>query len=217
MNCTPNPQVLSPCADDTVPVSQVLGTSGDVNFDESGFLALTVGQTEAEVRFAYQKESKDYEFERLYVSEKGAETPSVIGVVVKEQATKFFSVSFSGAPVSSLCTLHWRVVVPDQLRTCSGLTSQPQYVILPDFVEGEVVLEAGESGYNIVFPKPLSDKWAFDRLYIEHVIPTLPNPLSAFEMCVYGRTTTGCKIALTSAPTESGYVLKYKASEPSEE
>lgn len=203
---------MSPCADDAVSVGQVLGTRGDINFDENGTLALTIGQYEAEVTFLYEKETSDYRFEQLYVTSED-DNPAVIVPIVKSQTTKKFVVDFGGVPISANSTLYWRVIVPDPLHACQGATAQPSYAIVRPGQRGLTAFPPAATEVQIVLPiaQP-DDDWGFDQLDVEfNPALTKPDPVQVFSTpTVIERTVNGCKLVFSGAPTVTGYRILWE-------
>lgn len=211
MVCSAHPQVISPCADDTLPVEDALAVSGDISFDEEGSVALSEGQTEAEVEFGFQKETAAYVFEYLYVKSTGDGQGFFAHPV--EQTTKKFVVEFTGAPVDENCTLYWRVKVPDGLHSCPSLQNSPKYAILPATRQGETPWPVGQSFIDIVFEEDMpSVDWAFDQRDVE-VDGIVPQVFS--EPTITERTVSGCRLQYGSFPTQEDYVLRWKVSDRS--
>lgn len=218
MSCDPHPQIMSPCADDAVSVDQVLGTRGDINFDENGSLALTAGQTTAVIAFRYQKETSDYRFEYLYVKSIDA-NPADVRPVVKAQTTQNFTVDFGGEPITANSTLYWRVVVPDQLHVCQGAAGGPKYAIIKPSQEGSVLLDIGAESAQVTFPLEQPDNtWLFECLEIdgssiglteEELIAT-PDAVQAFAITITNRTAQGFVVSFSGATEHSGYVLLWR-------
>lgn len=210
-SCSPHPQVISPCADDTLPVEDVLSVSGDISFDEEGSVALSEDQNQVEVTFGFQKETAAYVFEYLYVK---STEGTFIGAVSKEQTTKKFVARFTGGPVDLSCTLFWRVKVPDGLHSCPSLQNSPKYAILPASRQGEAQWPVGQSFVDIVFEEAMpSSDWGFDQRDIEHPIITVPQVFS--EPTITLKTVNGCRLQYSSFPTEEDYFVRWKTSDRS--
>lgn len=204
--CTP--QVVSPCADDAVSVGQVLGTRGDVAYDETGSVALTAGQTSAEITFGYQKESSDFRFEYLYVKTLD-DNPGDVRAVPNSQTQRGFTVAFTGQPITANSTLYWRVIVPDALHTCQGIDGTPQYAIIRPTQEGIESFPEDQDFIVVTFPiEEDDDEYNFLALSIENTVTetpqVFPNPT------VTSRTTVGFRIDFASSPDEAGYTLRWK-------
>lgn len=209
--CTPHPQVVSPCADDTLPVADALAVSGDISFDEEGSVALTEDQSQAEVTFGFQKETAVYVFEYLYVK---STEGTFIGAVPIEQTTKKFVAKFTGGPVDASCTLYWRVKVPDGLHSCPSLQNSPKYAILPESQHGEEAWPVDQNFIEVVFDEEMpSADWGFDQLDIENAAIDIPQVFGSPTISV--RTVTGFKLMFGSFPTESGYFVRWKVSDRS--
>lgn len=219
MSCTPHPQILDPCADDSVSVGQSLGAQGDVAFQEYGETALTAGDTEKEVTFDYQKESALYVFEYLYV--KGSDpaldvdsdtAPDAIVAVPYSQTTRKFTVRFSGAPISADAVLVWRVAIPDPLRTiCAG--NGPQYAIIREEQHGTTPLVQGQDSLAVVFPEEMPDNlWGFEEFSFETVggVPDEPFSVLGFVWTVIAHTATGFTIQLSGEPDTANYILRWQ-------
>lgn len=211
MSCSNHPQVMYPCADDTIPVENALAVSGDISFDEEGSLVLTQGQTEAEIPFGFQKESSAYVFEYLYVKSLDA-NPADIRAVPNLQTTKKFTVAFTGAPITGNSTLYWRVKVPDGLHSCPSLQNSPKYAIIRSSQRGTIALTQGLDYVEVEFPEAQPDNdWGFDQLSIEHAIADAGQQVFAFPT-VSARSQTGFTLVFGSAPTTSGYTLRWQVS-----
>lgn len=210
-NCSPHPQVISPCADDTLPVEDALGVSGDISFDEEGSIALSEDQDQIEVSFGFQKETAAYVFEYLYV--KSLEG-TFIGAVPIEQTTKKFVARFTGGPVDESCTLFWRVKVPDGLHSCPSLQNSPKYAIFPESRHGETTWPVGQSFIDLVFDEEMpSEDWGFDQRDIENL--GLATPQVFGEPTIIDKTTLGGRLQYGSFPTQEDYVLRWKISDRS--
>lgn len=209
--CSPHPQVISPCADDTLPVEDALAVSGDISFDEEGSEALTEDQDQIEVTFGFQKETAAYVFEYLYVK---STEGTFIGAVPVEQTTKKFVAKFTGGPVDSSCTLYWRVKVPDGLHSCPSLQNGPKYAILPASRQDATGWPVGQSFVDIVFEEAMpSSDWGFDQRDVEHAIITVPQVFG--EPTVTLKTTSGCRLQYGSFPIEEDYFVRWKVSDRS--
>lgn len=204
---------MSPCADDTVSVGQVLGTTDDVHFDEFGSVALSAGTTTVSVTFVYQKDSAAYRFEYLYVT--SPETnPEDIRAVVQSQTTTGFVVALTGQPIADTDVLYWRVLVPDPLQPTQPGLSSPQYAIIPPSQSGSTVLPAGQDNVSVNFPvaQP-DDSWTFLTLYIQST--DLEN-LQVFAFTEFNHSATGFALQLSGVPEtvldeiNSPYVLHWK-------
>lgn len=204
---------MSPCSDDTLPVENVVSVSGDISFDEEGSLALTEGQTEAEIEFGFQKESAAYVFEYLYAKSLD-DDPAFIGAVPQEQTTRKFVVGFTGAPVTANSTLYWRVKVPDGLHSCPSLQNAPKYAIVPESQHGVKDFPADTNSIEVVFDEEMpSADWGFDQLDIENMGIDVPQVFSMPTISV--RSATGFLLIFGSHPTEEGYTLRWKVSDRS--
>lgn len=208
MSCTPHPQVMSPCEDDTLPVENALAVSGDISFDEEGSIALTEGQTSAEIEFGFQKETAVYVFEYLYVKSTG-DDPVFIAAVPSELTTRKFTVKFTGAPVAANCTLYWRVKVPDGLHSCPSLQNGPKYAIVRPTQEGIEPFPEGQDFVAITLPLEEDDsEYNLLAITVENtaaeVVQVFPYPT------VTSRTTLGFRLDFGSFPEESGYTVHWK-------
>lgn len=210
--CTPHPQVMSPCSDDAVSVAQVLGTRGDRNFDESGSLALTIGQTSVAVTFDYEKESSDYRFEQLYIKAEDA-APVDIRPVVNSQTKQGFTAELTGVPITVNCKLYWRVIVPDSLHTCQTVAGGPKYAIVPTPQSGIAPFPIGTYVVTVVFPVAQPDTtWEFEALSIE-AAPTDPatDPQTFSMPTVTSRLATGFQLMFSGAPdTADRYTIHWR-------
>jgi hypothetical protein len=213
MSCEPHAQVLSPCSDDAATLL-VLGTRGDVAFDESGYLDLTEGQEAATIDFLYQKQTNLYRFEYLYITEEGAATPADIRAVPNEQTDKSFTVQFSGSPITAGCRLYWRVIVPDNLHTCQGLTNQPQYALVRPTQEGLTLIPSDQDYVDIEFQDEMTTAdWVFDALVLEFDPGqgSVPSEILVFAYTIILRTTLGCRIMLSGSADIIGYRFRWRA------
>lgn len=205
--CDPHPQVAQPCADDGVSIGQVLGTRGDISFDEHGETALTAGQTTATVEFLYEKVSVDYVFEYLYVKSPGA-FPDDIRAVANSQTTKSFVVELSGKPVTNNDVLVWRVIIPDKLHTAQPATSGPRYAILRPSQQGLTDLAQGFIFVNVTFPTEMPDNdWVFEALEVENLSEDSPMVLN---WTVATHTTSGFRLDFQGTPDSPNYKLRWK-------
>lgn len=212
MSCDPHPNVIMPCADDTLPVENALAVSGDISFDEEGSLALTAGQTEAEIEFGFQKESAAYVFEYLYVKSTGDGQGFLAHPV--EQTTKKFTVEFTGAPINGNCTLYWRVKVPDGLHSCPSLQNSPKYAIVPESQHGVASFPVDQDFIEVLFDEEMpSADWGFDQRDIENGAVDIPQVFGEPTLVV--RSTVGFTLQYASHPEESGYNLRWKVSDRS--
>lgn len=203
-----DPQVVSPCADDAVSVGQVLGTRGDVAYDESGFVALTAGQTSADITFGYQKESSGYRFEYLYVTTLDG-NPGDTRAIPNGQTQRGFTVAFTGQPITANSTLYWRVIVPDALHTCQGLEGTPQYAIVRPTQEGVAEFPVDQDFVAVTFPiEEDDDDYNILAATVENtvgeVVQVFPYPT------VTSRTTLGFRLDFGSHPEEAGYTVRWK-------
>lgn len=206
--CPSHPQVISPCADDTLPVANVVSVSGDISFDEEGSLVLTEGQIEAEIEFGFQKENSDYVFEYLYVKSADDNAAALL-VVPREQTTKKFVVQFSGAPVSAESTLHWRVKIPDGLHACPSLQNGPKYAIIRPQQRGTQAFPQDQEFVIVTFAEPEADAdYDFLALWIENQDTELPQAFPA--PIVVSRTVNGFRVDFGSHPVLDGYTLHWK-------
>lgn len=203
-----DPQVVSPCADDAVSVGQVLGTRGDVAYDEVGSVELTAGQTSAEITFGYQKESSDYRFEYLYVKTED-DNPGDVRAVPNSQTQHGFTVAFTGQPITANSILYWRVVVPDALHTCQGIAETPQYAIIRPTQEGTEPFPEDQDFIEVLFPVEEDDNdYNFLALTIVNAAIDIPQVFPA--PTVSSKGTFGFRLEFASMPEESGYVLHWK-------
>lgn len=209
MACPTHPQVLSPCADDGVSVGQVLGTRGDVVFDEYGVVNLTAGQVEVVVAFDYEKESADYVFEYLYV-ESTDTTPVDIRAVVQAKSTTGFTVELSGEPVTVNCILKWHVITPDPLHISCPATGAPHYAIVRPAQQGLTNMVNGQDYVAVTFPAPQPDNdWVFLACEVEHITDPVV-PFMIFTWTVSVHLTTGFRIELSGAPDDGNYKLRWR-------
>lgn len=208
MACDPHPQVVSPCADDAVSVGNALGVSGDLAFDECGSLALTAGQTSAEITFGYQKENDDYRFEYLYIKTLD-DNPADVRAVPNNQTQRGFTVAFTGQPTTANSTLYWRVVVPDSLHSCPGSSNAPQYAIVRPTQEGIEPFPMDQDFIVVAFPIAEDDEeWNLLAATIENedteTLQVFPAPTVA------SRSLIGFRLDFASSPEEAGYNLHWK-------
>lgn len=226
MNCSPHPQVSSPCADDSVSVGQALGTRGDINFDENGQVNLELNKTLYTVPFLYEKDSASYVFEYLYIRTPDGQPVGLdIRASVINQSTKDFTVDLSGSPTLVGCILFWHVIVPDPLHICQGLVNQPQYAQIPFSQKGLTAIPDGVEFLEVFFPTNMPDNdWVFEALTIEYVaegegdeLPDVPTPLvpnvaqvNAFT--VVDHRTDGFVLAFagTFVSGAGQYILRWK-------
>lgn len=207
--CEPHPQVLSPCADDAVSVGQVLGTRGDVVFDEYGLVNLTDAQVDVTVAFDYEKESAEYVFEYLYVESTDA-TPVDIRAVVQAKSTTGFTVKLSGGPVTATCVLKWHVITPDPLHTSCPATGAPHYAIVRPAQQGLTNMVNGNDFIAVTFPTAQPDNdWVFLACEIENINdPVVPSMV--FCWTVSAHDTTGFRLELSGAPDTGNYKLRWR-------
>lgn len=207
MSCLPHPQVVSPCADDAVSVGQVLGTSGDLAFDEQGSVALTIDQTSGEVTFGYQKETSDYRFEQLYIRDTH-DDPVDVRAVPKGQTQYGFTFELTGQPITATCTLYWRVVVPDALHSCPSATGAPRYGIVPPPQQGTEALVVDQDFVEVIFPTEQPDNtWEFEALEITSGAIDIP---MVFSWTVAEKSTVGFKLMFQGKPDVAGYTLRWR-------
>lgn len=208
MSCDPHPQVMDPCADDSVSVGQALGAQGDVQWQEYGETALTAGDTEKEVTFDYQKESSLFVFEYLYVKGNN-DPPDAIIPVPYSQDTRKFKVRFSGSPIAAGAVLVWRVTIPDPLRViCAG--NGPQYAIIPEERHGlkqlDPVLDFIAVDFDEVMPNA---NWVFEAFSIEK--STANGATVGVTWTVTSRSTTGFVVELSGAVgSDDAYFLRWQ-------
>lgn len=209
MSCTPHPQVMDPCADDSVSVGQALGAQGDVNFSEYGETALTAGDTEKEVTFDYQKESSLFVFEYLYVKGNN-DPPDAIIPVPYSQDTHKFKVRFSGAPIAAGAILVWRVKIPDPLRViCAG--NGPQYAIIPQERHGMTPLVNGQDSLVVVFAEAMpDDDWVYEAFSIEYVGAGNASNAFGFSWTEIDRSEAGFTVIFSGEPDSGDYQLRWQ-------
>lgn len=209
MACVDHPQVLSPCADDAVSVGQVLGTRGDVAYDETGSVALTIGQATVAVEFSFTKESDDYVFEYLYIKTED-ETPVDIRPVPRVQTKQGFTCELTGVPITANSMLFWRVVVPDPLHTCQGLVAGPQYAQVKVAQEGRVAMTQDTEFFEVTFPIEQPDAlWEFESLVV-HADDTIDIPLVFPQPICTVHTAAGFTVRFQGVPDETGYTLHWR-------
>lgn len=198
---------MSPCDNDAVSIGQVLGSRGDVNFDERGSVALTEGQESAEITFDFEKCSAAFVFEYLYV--KGTDTiPDAVVVVPQVQSTTGFTVQFSGSPVTANSTLFWRVTVPDALQVSQPPAAPPQYAIVRPAQSGSQALTAGQTTVIVTFDEEHPDNlWGFEQLWIQKAA-TEAEPETFAWTCI-AHSITGFSLKLSGAPSDSDYTLHW--------
>lgn len=206
MSCTPHPQVMDPCADDSVAIGQALGAQGDVSFTEYGETTLSAGDTEKEITFDYQKESSLYVFEYLYVKGNN-DPPDAIIAVPYSQDTRKFKVRFSGAPIAAGAVLVWRVKIPDPLRTiCAG--NGPQYAIIPEERHGVTPLVVGQDFLAITFSEEMPDtNWVMEAFSIEKAVN---DAIMGFSWTIVRPLATGFYVEFSGAPVTDDYVLRWQ-------
>lgn len=104
---------------------QVLGTRGDVGYEEDGTVELTNGQTTGNVTFSYEKASDpdNLRFEYRYV-----EGEADVLVSTSDLTTTGFNFSLS-IPAVTGAKLRWKVVTRDALHVTQPPTTQPRYLI----------------------------------------------------------------------------------------
>lgn len=208
MSCPSHPQVMDPCADDSVSVGQALGAQGDVSFAEYGETLLSVGDTEKEVTFDYQKESNLYRFPELYV-ESGDETANnIIPVVIRSaKTTRKFKVKFSGSPTDNNSVLVWRVKIPDPLRViCAG--NGPQYAIIPTERHGVKSLVSGQTFVAVTFEEAMPVDWGFEMLSVRKAFNEANTLGFVFTEIVH--SLTGFTLDMSGAPDNGDYTLHWQ-------
>lgn len=209
MACQQHPQVISPCADDGVSVGQALGTRGDIAYDEAGSVALTVGQTSVSVEFGYTKESLEYVFEYCYILT-GDAAPVDIRPVINSRSKRGFTCELTGMPITGNSKLFWRVVVPDPLHACQGLTNGPQYAQVLPAQQGIAALVQDQDFIEVVFPAAQPDAlWEFESLVIHHpdVLDYIP---MIFAWTCLAHEFTGFKLGLSGSPDNGAYRLHWR-------
>lgn len=206
MTCQAHPQIMDPCADDSVSVGQALGAQGDPHWQEYGEFILIAGDTEAEVTFDYQKESSLFVFEYLYV--KGSnDPPDAIIPVPFSQDTHKFKVRFSGAPIAAGAVLVWRVVIPDPLRTiCAG--NGPQYAIVPPERHGVKALVSGQALVAVTFSEAMPVDWGFEMLSVRKAFNEANTLGFVFTEIVH--SLTGFTLDMSGAPDNGDYTLHWQ-------
>lgn len=193
-NCT-TVQIIEPNNDLIVDTGSV---SSDV--DESGFVALSTGQTSAQVTFQVPKISGDYHFEYLYITAPGVINPGSITIVPVSQTINGFTVTFAGAPVANEnYILYWRVVV----RVTTPIP-------LIDFPE-DLYLQMPRANLMVVsFINQRSDtNYGFSELRVEN-LHDAPAVQAIIHVQVYEKTTTGFLLAVNPTPPTNFYFLRVR-------
>lgn len=207
MSCCNSDQILCPGPNDAVSIGQVLGTRGDINFDERGSVALEEGQETVEVEFLYEKCSAAYVFEYHYVAGTDG-TPDDIRAVPNVRTVNGFTMQLSGEPVTANSTLYWRVVVPDDLQTSQPPAAPAQYAIVRPEQHGSQALVADQTTVIVTFAETHPDNdWGFEQLWIQKA-PTEAEPETFAWTCI-AHSTTGFSLKLSGAPSDSDYSLHW--------
>lgn len=209
MACDPHSQVLTPCAEDAASSLQGLGTRGDIAWTEYGSMPLSAGQTEVEITFNYEKIDWRYVFDYLYVGYFDGTAIDSITAVSGNQTTKKFKVKLSGPPTTEDAILFWEVRVPDNLQECQPVTSSPQYAIVPPAQKGEESLVVDQDFIEVVFPQEHPTSNWYPELIIENGAADIPQ---VFAYTMTSRSEFGFRLQFQGAPTEDGYVLRWRIS-----
>lgn len=208
MSCCRDDQILCPGPNDAVSIGNVLGTRGDVNFDERGSVALTEGQEQVEVAFLYEKCSAAYVFEYHYVA--GPDVlPDDIRPVPNVQTVHGFTMQLSGNPVTANSILYWRVIVPDDLQTSQPPAAPPQYAIVRPEQHGSQALVLGDTVVIVTFAEEHPDNdWGFEQLWIQKAL-TEAEPETFAWTCI-AHSITGFSLKLSGAPADGDYSLHWQ-------
>lgn len=194
--CT-NLQLLEP-ENDAIVAS---GGSNDQSIDESGKVALSIGQTLVSVAFSTTKISNDYQFE-VYIENLVDADPAAIRWIPVTKLTTGFTLELDGSPESVNYKLYWRVLARSGQSTgnsgSSSSTSTGE--------SGSTTLILGGSTQTITFTTAKTDAtYGFSELRVENTTDGAGQQVEWIQ--VTGKTTTGFTIAISPPPDTSNYKL----------
>lgn len=189
-NCT-TVQIIEPNNDQIVDTA---GTSTDL--DESGFVALSAGQTSVGVAFQVAKLNADYHFEYLYIEADGQINPGSITIVPTTRTIGGFVAVFAGTPIQAGYVLYWRVVI--RIPTIIQQIDAPEnlYLPMPRTNTMQVTFVNMRSGIN----------YGFTELRVENLTDP-PAVQAIIRVQVVQKTTTGFLLAVNPTPPNGNYFL----------
>lgn len=194
--CEANSRVIQIIEPDS-PLSAVAsGGGGDPSLDESGSVALAVGQATVDVLFKTAKASSNYRFEYLYVDAFGVVNPGDTEPVVVQQTHFGFGVDLTISPSVPGYFLRWRVVVVEIQTVPTIDTPETIYIQLP-MVNLLIVS----------FANPRSSaKYGFSELRVENLVDD-PATQTPIHVQVVAKTQSSFTIALNPTPPTPSYFL----------
>ena len=194
--CASDHRVVQIIEPDSTLLTATSGGGGDPSLDESGSVALDIGQSTVEVEFETPKASTDYRFEYLYVDAFGVVNPGDIEPVVVQQTHFGFSVDLAGSPAVNGYILRWRVVVTEISTIPDIDTPETIYIQLP-----QVNL------FIINFANPRSStQYGFSELRVENLVDD-PATQSPIHVQVVAKTQSNFTIAINPTPPSLSYFL----------